>query len=78
MIRIGTEGPDVPAGERVRRQVGDEIVLNRAPESTSDDEVDIGVVAERAVVDVTLIAVPTRSTHLPIGHPPPTCHGRYP
>jgi len=51
----------------VRRLIGDEIVLNNAPESASDDEVNVGVVAERAVVDVASITVPHGQTICPSG-----------
>jgi hypothetical protein len=42
----------------VRRQVGDDIGLDNAPKPASDDEIDVGVVAERVVVDMTAITVP--------------------
>src|SRR5262245_15441796 len=65
MVRVRTKSPDVQASKRVLRHIRDDIALHHTAEPAADDQIDIGVVDERVVVNVTSIATPYRQTIRP-------------
>src|SRR5262245_52438223 len=65
MVPVRTERPNVQTSKRVFRHVRDGIALHHTAEPAADDQIDIGVVDEGVLVNVTSIAVPYRQTICP-------------